>query len=571
MPGEHVSTVEFRSALRGQVPLELVVVEPQATYVLPIGREKQILVGRGSDADVRLSDDGVSDRHATITFGEALAVKDENSRNGTTVAGRRIGGQLVPLSVGEAIGVGSTILVVRKLPPVPRRKRVRSHHQFMAQLEDECDRALATQSGFAVLRLRSVFSREQLAARVSPHLTLTDYLGVYAGRDYQILLCPSNPAAAARRLDDLRRALPGCAIGMACFGQDGHRADQLVAAASDRLPQGASATSAPAPGQAVRASPVMKTLFDKAAVIAASGATSVLVLGETGTGKEVLARFLHDNSARASKPFFALDCGAIAPTLAEDLLFGHWKGAFFGADDDRAGILEAAQGGTVLLDEFQNLPLNLQALLLRALEQREVLRLGSGNRLPIPIDVRLVAAGSRDPADAVQSKEFRADLHYRISAFRLTIPPLRERLPDIVPLAQLFLQRFCAREGKDLALSQPAATLLESHTWPGNVRELRNIIERAVVLAPGPLVEPDDLDVPRAEADLEDDAGVAEESTPLDDLPPAQARKLVIDALIQSGCVKADAAQRLGLRSKTTLLKKMDALGLPRPKRLKDG
>ncbi|HXT99350.1 MAG TPA: sigma 54-interacting transcriptional regulator [Polyangia bacterium] len=569
MKGEHVSTIDFPSLLGAKAPLEMVVIEPQATYVLPMGGLTRVVIGRAAAANVRLSDEAVSDVHATLLIGDTtLAIKDDDSKNGTTVAGRPVGPSPVPLAPGEAVRVGATILVVRRRPPLPRRKRLRTHHQFMGQLEDECDRAAVANTGLAVIRLRSPLPRDRIASELGRHLTQTDLLGVFADHEYEVLLTPSTPALAARRLEDLQASLRDSAMGMACFAVDGHRADQLVAAASDRLPRPRAAPSVPP--RVIAESPAMRELLAKAEVIAKSGAISVLITGETGTGKEVLARFLHDHSARRDRPLKSLDCGAITPTLATDELFGHWRGAFFGADEDRAGILEAANGGTVLLDEFQNLTLEVQALLLRALETREVVRLGSsGGRPPIPIDVRLLVASSRDPADAVQARAMRADLHYRVSPFRLALPPLRERPEDVLPLAGLFLERLCAREGKRLALSEPAMTALREYAWPGNVRELRNVMERAAVLSAGALVEPDDLELPPSP---EEEAGDDDAAVPsrLDGLRPEEARRAVTDALIKSGCVKTDAARLLGLKSKTTLLRKMDQLGIPRPRRPKD-
>jgi transcriptional regulator with AAA-type ATPase domain len=561
---EQASTVEFRSSLEAGAPLELVVIEPQGTHVLALDGRSALSVGRASAVDVRLDDPLVSERHAALRFDAgAVTVEDLGSRNGTHVGAQRVAGTPLPLALGEAVRLGATMLVVRRRP-AHRPRPLRGHHHFMAHVEDACERATAGE--VAVARLRTSAARDRLASLMARLLGPTDQWGAFAAHDFELLFSPAPRAEVDRRLAELGRTLPDARLGVAWFGPDGRRADQLLAAASDRLP---SPPPVGAPGP-VLASAALRSLYAKAAVIARSQATSVLILGETGTGKEGLARHLHEQSPRAQRPFVALDCGAIAPTLAEDQLFGHVKGAFSGAQESRPGVLEAASGGSVLLDEFQNLAAPVQAMLLRALEARAVVRLGSS--AAVPIDVRVIVAASRDPVDAVASKELRADLHHRISAFRLTIPPLRDRRDDILPLARHFLATFCAREGRSVEMSEPAAFLLERYDWPGNARELRNIIERAVVLSRGDLIEPDDLDLPRVD---DADEVVLDEAvpagTPLDGLPSAQAKQLVTDALIASGCVKHEAARLLGLGSKTALLRKMDELGLPRPTRSRRG
>jgi DNA-binding NtrC family response regulator len=215
---------------------------------------------------------------------------------------------------------------------------------------------------------------------------------------------------------------------------------------------------------------------------------TVLIQGETGTGKELLARAIHDHSQRSSGPFVVVDCGAVTKTLLESQLFGHMKGAFTGAIESRAGAFEAAHGGTVVLDELGELPLDLQPKLLRVLEARTVRRVG--DVVDKPVDVRFVASTNRDLEAMVRAGEFREDLFYRVAVVRAKVPPLRERMED-VPLLALHVAKRLG--GDEVRLTQEAQAVLASYDWPGNARELRNVIERAVALNKGAPIEPKDL------------------------------------------------------------------------------
>jgi two-component system response regulator FlrC len=218
---------------------------------------------------------------------------------------------------------------------------------------------------------------------------------------------------------------------------------------------------------------------------------TVLLTGESGTGKEVFAHYIHDHSARARGPFVAINCAAIPDNLLEATLFGHEKGAFTGANAAQAGKFEQADGGTLLLDEISEMPLGLQAKLLRVLQEREVERVGG--KKPIPVDIRVLATSNRDMAAEVKAGRFREDLYYRLNVFPIAIPPLRERPGDILPLARHFLAVHGARLGRTPCLSGEAAAILAAHSWPGNVRELENVVQRALILAPGDVIAPDHL------------------------------------------------------------------------------
>ncbi|MEZ5292324.1 MAG: sigma 54-interacting transcriptional regulator [Vicinamibacterales bacterium] len=230
--------------------------------------------------------------------------------------------------------------------------------------------------------------------------------------------------------------------------------------------------------------------------VVAAGATTVMLLGETGTGKELLARRIHEQSPRAVGPFVAVNCAALPESLVESELFGHEKGAFTNAIARKPGKFEIADGGTLFLDEVGDLPLDAQAKLLRVLQDSKVERVGSTSS--IPVDVRLVAATNRDLEHAVDDGAFRADLYFRLSVFPIELPPLRHRASDIALLAQHFLRDFARRLGRPARrLSKAAETRLLAYAWPGNVRELQNVMERAVILSPGSDVAADAIWLPR--------------------------------------------------------------------------
>jgi len=232
-----------------------------------------------------------------------------------------------------------------------------------------------------------------------------------------------------------------------------------------------------------------------AARVAKTDAT-VLLTGESGTGKEVFARYIHDHSPRGKGAFVAINCAAIPDNLLEATLFGHEKGAFTGAQTAQPGKFEQADKGTLLLDEISEMPLALQAKLLRVLQEREVERVGG--KKPVPVDIRVLATSNRNMASEVAAGRFREDLYYRLNVFPLAIPSLRERPGDVVPLAKHFLVAHGARLGRSARLSETAAAKLAAHPWPGNVRELENVMQRALILAPADLIEADHLLLPES-------------------------------------------------------------------------
>jgi DNA-binding NtrC family response regulator len=305
--------------------------------------------------------------------------------------------------------------------------------------------------------------------------------------------------------------------------------------------------------------------------------TTVLLTGETGTGKTRLARLIHELSPRKGEPFLVVDCGALSASLIESELFGHAKGAFTGADRDRAGKLAAAGSGTLLLDEINSLPLALQSKLLRAVDERVFEPVGSEKSQPLR--ARLIAASNVSLEEEVRAGRFRADLFYRLNVVGFFLPPLRGRRQSIAPLAVRFLREFASRNRPDVTGLSPAAlTALERYHWPGNVRDLRNAVERGVALCLGPLVEPEDLPEAVRRAASPRAASPAVGSPPPvprvadGEAPPTLAQnkeevevRRVLSALARHNDNRVHAAAELGI-SRIALYKKLHKYGLMRPR-----
>jgi len=304
-------------------------------------------------------------------------------------------------------------------------------------------------------------------------------------------------------------------------------------------------------------------LLELARRVAASDVT-VMLTGESGVGKEVFARFIHRTSRRRCGPFVAVNCAAIPESMLEDVLFGHEKGAFTGASEARAGKFEQAHGGTLLLDEITEMPLGLQAKLLRVLQEREVERLGGV--APKRVDVRVVATSNRDLKRAVAEGVLREDLYYRLNVFPLQVPPLRDRREDILPLARRLIARHTPPDATPPELSDAAAARLLAHPWPGNVRELDNVVQRALVLIDGGRIEVDAI-VLETDAFAAPGAGEVTEGALGDELRQHE-DQLILDALRAEDGRRKDAAVRLGISPRTLRYKlarlRAEGLSVPR-------
>jgi transcriptional regulator with PAS, ATPase and Fis domain len=328
------------------------------------------------------------------------------------------------------------------------------------------------------------------------------------------------------------------ASGEICTAGTGEKMHNLGVSSSSAGCAARQENDEPKKGRFIGKSLAITTIKDAVSTIAHRQST-VLILGETGTGKEVLANYFHDLSTRRTGPFIPVDCSSLSDTLIESELFGHVRGAFTGALQDSLGFIRSADGGTLFLDEIGELSLPLQAKLLRVVQERTVVPVGSAKRHPV--DIRIVAATHRDLAEMVKLGTFRQDLYFRINVIAINLPPLRERLDDVLPLAEHFLKAQAELYEEPVRdISPEAAHLLLQYNWPGNVRELANVMEHAHVLCNENLIQPGDLP-PRLQEAAGDSSGTSEFC--LRDME----RRLIGEALRHTNNCKSAASRLLGI------------------------
>lgn len=309
--------------------------------------------------------------------------------------------------------------------------------------------------------------------------------------------------------------------------------------------------------------PKMREVFRIVSKIAATTST-VLIVGESGTGKELVARAIHEHSQRRDKPFLAINCAAIPDTLIESELFGHEKGSFTGASAREMGIFEAANGGTVFLDEIGEMNVSMQAKLLRAIQEKEIRRVGG--KVNIPLDVRIISATNKELEQEIRRGGFREDLFYRLNVIRINLPPLRDRGNDIKTLAEFFVMKYSESTGIAVdGISRPALKLLMNYTWPGNVRQLESVIERSVLMAESSIIEPADLPSEITSTSLM--AGGLPFDLPPEGLNMEELEKVLIGkAMERADWVIGKAASLLGMSYKT-LQYRLEKFGIERPER----
>lgn len=386
---------------------------------------------------------------------------------------------------------------------------------------------------------------------------------IIANRRIGVLELASTRREALRNLDIefLRRNLANIGSATKNNGTGHHPRETYEDLHGEEVSLAADASSDDSFEGIIGRSGAMRAVREQVKIVAPTGST-VLILGETGTGKELIAQAIHNRSPRRDRPFVKVNCAAIPAGLIESELFGHERGAFTGALNRRAGRFEMADGGTLFLDEIGDIPFELQPKLLRVLQEQEFERIGSTQTKRV--NVRIVAATSRDLPRMVAAREFRADLYYRLNVFPLRVPALRERLEDIPLLARHFVEFYSRKAGKRITdVAAGTLNVLLGHSWPGNVRELQNVIERAVILSTGKLLRPslDELQ-PCSQPEEAVGADTKGHQTTLKDVE----REHIIRALAATNWViggPEGAAARLGLQ-RTTLIGKMQKLGISR-------
>jgi len=474
--------------------------------------------------------------------------------------------EIVEILPGDAFELGETMLVVQRDPGPARATRLLTHDYFEARLEDECGRAERGGVSFAVARVHCGGVGQTVQDAIAGVVRPGDVVASYGPGEYEVLLVDSDPATveacAARLRDSLRALSAGAEVGLACYPRDARSPAALIEHAN-AVVRGAQETrpveAAIGPGDAM---PRLRRVVERVA----SSQISVVILGETGVGKSIMAAEIHQRSPRAAGPFVALNCAALPDALLESELFGHERAAFSGALHAKPGLFESAERGTVFLDEIGELPLSMQAKLLQVLETREVRRVG-GLR-PRAIDVRVLAASNRNLESEVARGAFRQDLYYRLNGISLVIPPLRERRDEVEGLARGFIAQASVQAGlsEKPELSREAMEALLRYPWPGNIRELRNAIERAVLLSGGGPITPEHLPLEKVRA------------TTIVRLPPAvsaspatldereEEKRRIAAALEECGGNQRRASELLGI-SRRTLVSRLGEYGLPRPRK----
>jgi DNA-binding NtrC family response regulator len=528
----------------------------------PLAATGRLTIGRSSENLVPIDDPEISRHHLVLHVAETLSLEDLGSSNGSWVGDRKLEPRSVTtLLPGDPIRIGSTTLMVLERVVESGSRRLWNYDYLEARIEEECRRCSRHPGSFALVHI--VCQPKTAAAVVERRLVALlpdlDVVARYVPGEYQVLLIGADEAqadAVVKRLvaglaDDRVRVR----VAAAAYPIDGTTCDELVTRAASRAVDGEIEDDGDGDAGPVIADASTRELYRLAERIAPSR-IHVLVVGETGVGKEVLAEELHRRSGRADRPMRRIDCAALPADRAATVLFG---------DDGTEGALVASRGGTVLLDEVCALGLDVQARLVGLLDSNDP-----------ALDLRIVAITNRDIEAAVADGEFREDLYFRLDGITLTVPPLRRRPAEIEPLCERFIAeavRFAGRAETPM-LSRDALALLYGYPWPGNVRELRNTVRRAVLLCDGDEITPAHLPAEKLIATF---ATPSQEHSlpPAEPLPPLREvrehfqeaeRARIIAALDRVQGNQTEAAKLLGI-ARRTLIKRLDAYGLPRPRK----
>ncbi len=530
-----------------------------------------VTFGRSRQATVYVESEKVSRMHARVRrTGDVIEVEDLGSRNGTRVNGDKIE-NIHRLASGDEISIGPILAIVGVTSGLRKASPVADDVTGESRLVSEVDRAVRYHRPLTVALIR--VANDAVVDAIAHALRPMDLIAEDAGDDYLVILPelgrPDGAAAVERLLDFGRAAGIEVKASIALCPDDGTTLDVLVGCVREGLRAGrAPSTSSPSIATAdapVVIDPAMKRVYTLVERIADTPMT-VLILGETGVGKELVAEAIHRRSSRRDRSLIKLNCAALPESLLESELFGYERGAFTGAERRKVGFFEAADGGTLFLDEIGEMPLALQAKLLRVLERKVITRVGGTTE--VATDARLIAATHRDLEAEVRAGRFRQDLLFRIGGFTLVVPPLRDRAAEIVPLAEHFARTIATEQGRPPpVIAEDARDALAGYTWPGNVRELKNAIERALVLCGDTIGA---IDLPDK---LRDAAQRVRPVAPAADMRGHLAeveRAAIVAALEAEDQNQTRAARRLGL-SRRALIYKMEKYGLKPPPNRGDG
>jgi transcriptional regulator with PAS, ATPase and Fis domain len=556
--------------------LQILVHHHQGVDRINLQLGKPLTLGRGPISDHSYVGTNLSRRHAEfISQEDGVWLRDLGSTDGTHVNGHPIGSEPLLISAEDEIRLGSLVVSVRhRLETAPAQLGLSSASTFSSALRSEILRAKAFHRTFALLIFQSDEKVSDWVPRLPPLLREID-TATFRAPNAMVVLAEATAVEATRIASGLCNDTIRCGIAM--YPSSSPSMEGLIQSACSAVvrakPIEIASGTAPAPiiadGPIVR-SPNMIELYRTSERVAAAS-IPILILGETGTGKEVLARSIHERSPRHDKPMHSINCGAIPQTLIESVLFGHEKGAFTGADRQADGIFQAANGGTILLDEIGELPLSAQVTLLRVLDNKKVQRVGSPTERPV--DVRVLASTNRDLELMCRQGEFRLDLLYRINTMTLRIPPLRDRLAEVQALAHHFIQKANRDYDREVAGLLPSAlSVLLHYGWPGNIREIRNVMERAVLICVTSHISVEDLPE-RLRADLGTPEGL-EVATPVSPKRPRYPRFKEVMEVCEAAIIRSHlqdqhgnqtlTAQTLGI-ARRTLVYKMRSLGIRDP------
>jgi DNA-binding NtrC family response regulator len=564
----------------------LLVWAPTGICEFQLPENATLQIGRSSSCGIGIPDPSVSRVHAEISVkSEVIFLTDLGSRNGSFVNDKRLSSEPVRLQMGDFLRFGSAEAQLqlssrqfnRATDPLPEQS-------FMNRLVVEGERCVRFNTSLSVISLELAAEAQDqtldLKRLVRESVRSTDIITSTSGRQFDALLpeCGKRPATAAAQR--IQASLEGLGIkarlGVAAFPGDAPSAESLPVAAQMAIRKVSGSGFAVA-NEATRvfqigskeilvADPVMLRLFGLVERIAGTS-LPVLIHGETGSGKDIVAEAIHALGPRSAKPMVRLNCAAVPENLLESELFGYERGAFSGASASKAGLLEQASGGTLFLDEIGEMPLNLQAKLLRALEEQRIRRLGAVK--DTPVDLRIVTATNRKLEENVKAGAFREDLFYRLNAFTLEVPPLRARPGEIALLAARFAGEECRLAGRSpVTISSDALEALTAHDWPGNVRQLRNVIGRAAVLSESEIgLEhlPPEIAEPIAKLKAPVVAEKSGDYTSLKEQFRDAERKRILDALKAANGNQTKAAKSLNM-PRRTLVSKMGAMGIDGPR-----